>query len=175
MNFCGNGEMRKIMDFTFALMCAIAIVTAVCAAVFVVHETFVLWHVTQAKQTLRAVAPTLIIPADEGNPARFAKGMCEPDGVAITTFDRLRMLITSLDVMVAKGKYTMLQVSGLADQFARNQPAPDVTLAQIQRCEPWLQETHGYGYGVLTSALVREAAARRNESSHSSYVRAATR
>lgn len=160
------------MDFTFSLLAAIAVIVSLATAIFVIWETVLLW--TAPRATQRAFATQVGAVMVESS-APIARAMCEPDGVAITTIDRLRMLITSLDVMVVKGKYTVQQVTALADQFARNQPAPDVVLAKIQNCEPWLQETHGYGYGILTSALVRAAVARRNEPGHPSPIRAAVR
>lgn len=159
------------MDFTFSLLAAIAVIVSLATAAFVVWETWLSWTTSGAKHRIAQLSITQV-PVDKHSAPVLAHGLCEPDGVAITTLDRLRMLITSLDVMVVKGKYSMLQITALADRFARNQPAPDVTLAKIQNCEPWLQETHGYGYGVVTAALVREAVARRQAAGAATFNRA---
>lgn len=162
------------MDFIFALICAITVIAAGFMAAYVIVESYALW---QFPRDMGSAKP---LPAFVDAPGALradivAAGLCEPDGIAITTAGRLHMIVTTLDVMIAKGKYPMSQVVAQAERFARNQTSPDVILAMAQRCEPGLAETHGYGYGVLTSALVREAAARRMNPSHPAYVLASGR
>ena len=92
---------------------------------------------------------------------------CAPDGTAITSEDRLRVTVMMLDHTIATGrapdgrKSDMLQTRAVADEFARQQVSPDVTLAMLEQCDQYLLHDYQHGFWLLSSALVREAARRR--------------
>lgn len=92
---------------------------------------------------------------------------CVPDGVAITSEDRLRVAVIYTDTVIWKRrgpdgrKATVLDIRAEADEFARRQASPDVTLAMLERCDSSLGGRYSQGYWMISSALTREAARRR--------------
>jgi len=92
---------------------------------------------------------------------------CASDGVAITSEDRLRMEVISLDRTMLAGRdasgrrMDMEQTTAAADVFARQQVSPDVTLAMLEQCASYLSRDYAFGYWLVSAALVRESARRR--------------
>jgi hypothetical protein len=146
----------NIMDFVIALIGAAAVLVAGLMLLYIVasdaHRCYVPTH---------PAAPQRVTYIDG------AAGLCAPDGVAITSLDRLRASVTMLDRMINTGRSpdgkrsTMAQTTAVADAFASQQTSPDVTAAQLARCDEGLLTKHAHGYWLLSSALVREAAKRR--------------
>lgn len=140
------------MDMTIALIAAAAVVTAGLALLYIV----------MSQSPYCPPAPPKASPV-----AQPATVSCAPDGVAITSEDRLRTMVMMLDHTIATGrapdgrKSSMLQTRTTADAFAQQQTSPDVTLAALAQCDQYLLHDYQYGYWMLSSALVREAARRR--------------
>jgi hypothetical protein len=137
------------MDMTISLIAAAAVVTAGLSLLYIVLS--------------QSCFPT---PVPKASP-HLATVNCAPDGIAITSLDRLRAAVTSLDRMINTGRApdgrrsTMIQTGATADAFAQQQISPDVTLAQLSRCDDSLIAVYPHGYWMLSSALVRESARRR--------------
>jgi len=92
---------------------------------------------------------------------------CSPDGVAITSDDKVRLVVMMLDHTIATGrgpdgrKMSMLDTRAAADEYAQAQVSPMVTLAMLEQCDQYLLHDYSHGYWMLSSALVRESARRR--------------
>lgn len=92
---------------------------------------------------------------------------CTPDGLLITSEDRLRMEVMSLDRTILAGRdasgrrMDVEQTTAAADVFARQQASPDVTLAMLEQCASYLSRDYAFGYWLVSAALVRESARRR--------------
>lgn len=139
------------MDMTLALIAAAAVVTAGLSLLYIVLSQ-------------SPYCPPVPLKASSVAPAQVS---CAPDGVAITSEDRLRTMVMVLDHTIATGrapdgrKSSMLQTRATADAFAQQQTSPDVTLAALAQCDQYLLHDYQHGYWMLASALVREAARRR--------------
>lgn len=145
----------KILDFAIALIGATAVLVAglalLCAILAILDTSYPGDLQFQARKPAAPAAPV----------------SCAPDGVAITSLDRLRASVTMLDRMVNTGRSpdgkcsSMAQTAAAADAFAAQQTSPDVTLGQLGRCDETLVSLYPHGYWMLSSALVRESARRR--------------
>ncbi|MDR3389091.1 MAG: hypothetical protein P4L92_18780 [Rudaea sp.] len=137
------------MDFAIALIGAAAALIAGLALLCLILED---------AARVPSVAPA--------TPPEVVRVSCAPDGVAITSLDRLHFAVTMLDRMINTGlaldgkRIDMAQTIAEADAFAAQQASPDTTLAQLNRCDDALLSRYPHGYWMLSSALVRESASR---------------
>ena len=87
---------------------------------------------------------------------------CMDGGLIVTPFERLRTAVKLANRLTlhSNGR-DALQLREDADNFARQQTSPDVTLETLARCDETLLHRYPHGYWMINSALVRESARRR--------------
>lgn len=162
--------MRIIVDFILLLALAVSLVMAVYALLFGVAD--VLSPLPAAARGIRIDAPA----APRVTHISDLGGVCQRDGVLITSMDRLRAAVTVADRMIATNRaidgkrVDMVQIRADADQFAQRQAVPDVTLEMLSRCDESLLHRYPHGYWLVSAALVRESARRRGTAAHPSLV-----
>ena len=144
--------MKTIMGYILLTIMAFACVVAICGIIYVLGD---LAYCAPKHDRVRAQV------------VNSPPVSCAPDGVAITSEMALRYAVTQLDTMLHRGKdvlgnrVTPQDVTRYADGIAEEFPVPDVMLAKLDRCEAGLRESHSHGYWLLSAALVRAAAAKR--------------
>jgi hypothetical protein len=97
--------------------------------------------------------------------------VCTRDGILISQIDRLRAAVTIADRMIWQGglngrRLSLQQIRTDADKFAQLQVSPDVTIEMLGRCDETLLQKYPQGYWLISAALVRESARRRQVVAH---------
>ena len=148
--------MKTIMDYILLTIMAFACVVAICGIIYMLGD---LAHCSPASAPKHDRVRAQVVNAPPVS--------CAPDGIAITSEMALRYAVTQLDTMLHRGKDVLgnrvspQDVTRYADGIAHEFPVPDVMLAKLDRCEAGLRESHAHGYWLLSAALVRAAAAKR--------------